>query len=47
MRQNWLSNRVFNSYKDILDHCCRAWNKLVDLPGTISSIGHRDWAHQS
>jgi hypothetical protein len=21
---NWLSNRVFDSYDDILDHCCRA-----------------------
>ena len=22
MRDNWLSNRVFTSYKDIIDHCC-------------------------
>ena len=22
MRDNWLSNRVFQSYDDILDHCC-------------------------
>jgi len=22
MRDNWLSNRVFRSYDDILDHCC-------------------------
>src|ERR1700730_4658983 len=22
MRDNWLSNRVFKSYDDILDHCC-------------------------
>jgi hypothetical protein len=22
MRDNWLSNRVFQSYTDILDHCC-------------------------
>ena len=26
MRQNWLSNRVFASYSDIVDHCCHAWN---------------------
>jgi transposase len=26
MRDNWLSNRVFKSYDDILDHCCFAWN---------------------
>jgi transposase len=30
MRQNWISNRVFTSYTDILDHCCAAWNKLID-----------------
>ena len=29
---NWLSNRVFTSYDDIVDHCCEAWNKLVDRP---------------
>ena len=26
MRQNWLSNRVFKSFDDIVDHCCYAWN---------------------
>lgn len=46
MRENWLSNRVFLSYSDILDHCCHAWNKLVDRPWTIMSIGMRDWAHR-
>lgn len=35
MRDNWLSNRVFRSYEDILDHCCAAWNRLVDQPWTI------------
>jgi transposase len=46
LRDNWLSNRVFNSYEDILDHCCSAWNKLVDRPWCIMSIGLRDWAHR-
>lgn len=46
MRENWLSNRVFQSYEDILDHCCGAWNKLIDQPWTIMSIGMRDWAHR-
>ncbi len=22
MRENWISNRIFTSYTDILDHCC-------------------------
>lgn len=47
MRDNWLSNRVFKSYKDILDHCCFAWNKLIDQPWKIMSIGLREWAHRS
>ncbi len=45
-RNNWLSNRVFGSYDDIVDHCCLAWNKLVDQPWTIMSIGLRDWAYR-
>ncbi len=36
LRQNWLSNRVFRSYDDIVDHCCYAWNQLTDQPWTIS-----------
>jgi len=45
IRDNWLSNRVFRSYDDIVEHCCHAWTKLVDQPWTIMSIGLRDWAH--
>ena len=47
MRDNWLSNRVFQSYDDIVAHCCDAWNRLVDQPWKIMSIGLRDWAHRS
>ena len=39
MRDNWLSNRIFKSHDDILDHCCFAWNKLIDMPWKIMSIG--------
>ena len=46
-RHNWLSNRVFKSYDDILDHCCFAWNRLTDQPWRIMSIGLRQWAHRS
>jgi transposase len=45
MRGNWLSNRIFRSYDDILDHCCAAWNRLTEQPWTIMSIGLRNWAH--
>jgi hypothetical protein len=39
------SNRVFETYEDILDAGCDAWNRLVAQPETIISIGMRDWAH--
>ena len=45
MRDNWLSNRIFKSCDDILDHCCFAWNRLADQPWRIMSIGLRQWAH--
>ncbi len=45
MRDNWLSNRIFKSYDDVVDHCCFAWNKLVDQPWKIMSLGLRQWAH--
>lgn len=34
IHENWLSNRVFTSYEDILDQ-----------PWKIMSIGCRQWAH--
>ena len=46
MRDNWLSNRVFQSHGDILDHCSQAWNKLIDQPWRIMSLGLRDWTHR-
>jgi transposase len=47
LRENWLSSRVFGSYRDIVDHCCDAWNRLIDQPWIIMSIGLRDWANAS
>ena len=47
MRENWLSNRIFTSYTDVVDHCCEAWNKLIDRPWLIMSLGLRKWAHGS
>ena len=45
LRANFLSNRVFETYDAILDAACDAWNSLMALPQTITSIGLRDWAH--
>jgi transposase len=46
LRDNWLSNRIFDSYDEIVDQCCEAWNNLTDQPWRIMSIGIRQWAHR-
>jgi hypothetical protein len=32
MRQNCLSDRIFKSFDDIIDHCCYAWNTVISQP---------------
>ena len=44
LRQNHLSNRVFDSYTAIVDACCDAWNSLMRLPERVHSITARTWA---
>jgi transposase len=44
LRQNYLANRVFDTYATIVDACCDAWNALVAAPDTIRSIASREWA---
>ena len=46
LRQTWLSNRVFDTYDDILDAACTAWNRLIAMPERITSIGTRKWAQK-
>lgn len=50
LRGNWLSNRVFASARDIVNHCCDAWNKLIERPWTscpsdyaIGCMGKLQW----
>jgi len=45
LRANWLSNRVFETYVEIIEAACDAWQKLIAQPETITSIGMRQWAH--
>lgn len=45
MRDNWLSNRVFRDYDDIVAHFCHHWNRLINQPWRIMSVGLRHWAH--
>ena len=40
MRDNWLSNRIFSSYDNVVDHCCHAWNRLMISHGASCPSGH-------
>jgi transposase len=44
LRQNRLSNIVFENYEAIVDACCTAWNALAAEKGRIKSIATRSWA---
>jgi hypothetical protein len=45
LRANYLSNRVLETYAEIIDAACDAWNRLIAGPDVITSIGMRHWAH--
>ena len=45
LRQTHLSNRVFHDHDAIIDAGCQAWNRLIERPSRIMSIGMRQWAH--
>jgi DDE superfamily endonuclease/Winged helix-turn helix len=45
LRQNWISNIVFENYDAIVDAACDAWRKLIADPEKITSIGVRNWAN--
>ena len=47
LRSNWLSHRVWETYDEIVDTGCVAWNALVAMPERITSIATRDWAQVS
>jgi hypothetical protein len=45
LRHNFLAGRVFETYDDIVDACCKAWNALASDAGRITSIASRPWLH--
>jgi transposase len=44
LRGNFLSHRVYDNYEMVIRACADAWNKLMKLPQTITSIATRSWA---
>lgn len=45
---DWATNEEWQGstcrYDNIIYHCCEAWNKHVDQPWHIMTIGRRKWA---
>jgi hypothetical protein len=39
--RNWLSNRVFDSYCNIIDAACDAGQRFIAQPETTTTIGTR------
>lgn len=44
LRANQLSRRVWQSYDDIVQACCDAWNWLIADTLRVTSITTRKWA---
>jgi transposase len=44
IRANYLSISVWNTYEQIVDACCRAWNAFVSDAERVISITTRRWA---
>jgi hypothetical protein len=46
LRDRYLSGRLFDGTRAILDACCEAWNKLIAETGRIRSLTDFEWARQ-
>ncbi len=44
LKERFLSHRLWPTYNDILDACCRAWNTARAEAGRIRSLCSYDWA---
>ena len=44
LRKNNLSLRIYETYENIVDACCKAWNDLLETPQRLVSITRRSWA---
>ncbi len=47
LRANKLAITAFDSYEQIVDACCTAWNFFANDPNTIASITSRSWEEVS
>lgn len=43
LRDRYLGNRCFDSYEQILESCCDAWNAFTSQKGAVSKLCTRTW----
>lgn len=43
LRDEFLANRCYEDYDDIMKACCDAWNMFVDVPRKIANLCSRSW----
>ena len=46
LRANKLAISVFDTYENIVDACCEAWNFFANDKDRVTSITTREWAKQ-
>jgi hypothetical protein len=44
LRDRNLANRCYDSYYDIINPCCEAWNKFTQIPDAVGSLCTRNRA---
>lgn len=45
LRDEYLANRSYEDYDDIVSICCEAWNNFVDTPNRVKNLCSRSWAN--
>ena len=43
LKERFLSHRLLDDYPAIVDAICAAWNRLVALPGRLSTLTNYGW----
>ena len=43
LRGKFLNRRVWDSYDEIVDACCKAWNAFINDAGRVASVTRREW----
>lgn len=44
LRDEFLANRFYKDYEDIVQACCDSWNMFTDTPKRVKSLCSRSWA---